>query len=44
MIDWLAILKIQKWGNGLLDEISYWRGKTKANDDLTILEIWRDQK
>jgi len=30
-------------GKGLLDEISCWRGDAKANDDLTILEIWRDQ-
>jgi serine phosphatase RsbU (regulator of sigma subunit) len=32
------------WGKGLLDEIRCWRGDTKANDDLTILEIWRDQE
>ncbi len=30
------------WGTGLLDEIRCWRGSAKANDDLTILEIWRD--
>ncbi len=43
----LAYIKDTKgppWGNGLLDEISCWRGKSKANDDLTILEIWRDHK
>jgi serine phosphatase RsbU (regulator of sigma subunit) len=32
------------WGRGLLDEIRCWRGDARANDDLTILEIWRDQK
>ena len=32
------------WGKGLLDEIRCWRGNTKANDDLTILEIWRDKE
>ncbi len=31
-------------GTGLLDEIKSWRGNAKVNDDLTILEIWRDQK
>ncbi len=32
------------WGKGLLEEIKCWRGNTKANDDLTILEIWRDKE
>ena len=30
------------WGKGLLESISHWRGDSSANDDLTILEIWRD--
>jgi serine phosphatase RsbU (regulator of sigma subunit) len=30
-------------GNGLLDEIKKWRGNANLNDDLTMLEIWRDQ-
>jgi serine phosphatase RsbU (regulator of sigma subunit) len=30
------------WGEGVLDEIRNWRGNAKANDDLTLLEIWRD--
>ena len=30
------------WGKGLLDQIGCWRGDAKVNDDLTILEIWRD--
>ena len=29
-------------GEGLLDEISKWRGNAIINDDLTMLEIWRD--
>ena len=28
-------------GEGLLDEISKWRGNAIINDDLTMLEIWR---
>lgn len=31
------------WGKGLIDSISQWRGNAKANDDVTLLEIWRDQ-
>ena len=30
------------WGEGLLNSIGQWRGNAKANDDLTLLEIWRD--
>jgi len=30
------------WGEGVLNEIRNWRGSAKANDDLTMLEIWRD--
>ena len=29
-------------GKGLLDEIRKWRGNANVNDDLTLLEIWRD--
>ena len=42
LVGYIKDTKGPPWGNGLLDEISYWRGKTKANDDLTLLEIWRD--
>jgi serine phosphatase RsbU (regulator of sigma subunit) len=30
------------WGKGILDSVSNWRGDLSPNDDLTILEIWRD--
>ena len=30
-------------GEGLFDEITKWRGNAIVNDDLTMLEIWRDQ-
>jgi serine phosphatase RsbU (regulator of sigma subunit) len=30
------------YGKGLLDAVNAWRGKAEANDDLTMLEIWRD--
>jgi sigma-B regulation protein RsbU (phosphoserine phosphatase) len=31
------------WGMGVLNLIRRWRGNSSANDDLTILEIWRDR-
>ena len=30
------------WAEGLLERIDSWRGDAVANDDLTIVEIWRD--
>ncbi len=29
-------------GKGILDNLNAWKGIAKANDDLTMLEIWRD--
>jgi serine phosphatase RsbU (regulator of sigma subunit) len=43
LIDYIKNAQGPPWGKGLLDLISDWRGKAKANDDLTLLEIWRDQ-
>jgi serine phosphatase RsbU (regulator of sigma subunit) len=30
------------YGKGLLSAVNAWRGTAEANDDLTMLEIWRD--
>jgi sigma-B regulation protein RsbU (phosphoserine phosphatase) len=30
------------WAEGLLERIGSWRGSAAMNDDLTIVEIWRD--
>jgi sigma-B regulation protein RsbU (phosphoserine phosphatase) len=30
------------WAEGLLERIDSWRGNAAANDDLTVVEIWRD--
>jgi serine phosphatase RsbU (regulator of sigma subunit) len=30
------------WAEGLLNRIDIWRGNAAMNDDLTLLEIWRD--
>ena len=43
LIGYIKDTKGPPWGKGLLDEIRYWRGNAKANDDITILEVWRDQ-
>ncbi|NNK93682.1 MAG: SpoIIE family protein phosphatase [Desulfobacterales bacterium] len=31
------------WSSGILDKVKAWRGKAKQSDDLTLLEIWRDE-
>jgi len=30
------------WGKKIVEAVKSWRGNTKASDDLTIFEIWRD--
>jgi serine phosphatase RsbU (regulator of sigma subunit) len=30
------------YGKGILAAVNAWRGPAEANDDLTMLEIWRD--
>jgi serine phosphatase RsbU (regulator of sigma subunit) len=42
LIDYIKNAKGPPWGKGLIDSINQWRGNAKANDDLTLLEIWRD--
>ncbi len=42
LVNYIKNAKGPPWGKGLLDFISDWRGNSSANDDLTILEIWRD--
>ena len=32
------------WSEGLLEAIGSWRGNAAMNDDLTIMEIWREKK
>lgn len=39
--DYLARSEGPPWGKGLLDAVDAWRGAAEANDDLTIVEIWR---
>jgi serine phosphatase RsbU (regulator of sigma subunit) len=42
LVSYIKNSKGPPWGEGLLDVIRGWRGNASANDDLTILEIWRD--
>jgi serine phosphatase RsbU (regulator of sigma subunit) len=30
------------WGKSVLQRVEAWRGRRAANDDLTIMEVWRD--
>ena len=43
LADCIKNAKGPPWGEGLLNHIRGWRGNASANDDLTILEIWRDK-
>jgi len=43
LADYIKNTKGPPWGKGLLDLIHHWRGNSAANDDLTILEIWREK-
>ena len=42
LIDYFALAKGPPWAEGILKRISSWRGNAVANDDLTMVEIWRD--
>ena len=42
LFDYVGNSEGPPWGKGLLDSVHHWRGDSPANDDLTILEIWRD--
>jgi serine phosphatase RsbU (regulator of sigma subunit) len=42
MLEYIRNSKGPPWGRGLRDEVKNWRGNAKINDDLTMLEIWRD--
>jgi len=42
LFDYVGNSEGPPWSKGLLDSVNHWRGDSPANDDLTILEIWRD--
>jgi serine phosphatase RsbU (regulator of sigma subunit) len=42
LINYLETRKGPPWGKSVLQRIEAWRGRRAANDDLTIMEVWRD--
>jgi phosphoserine phosphatase RsbU/P len=40
--DYFKLANGPPWAEGLLGKIDSWRGSAAMNDDLTILELWRD--
>jgi len=44
LVDLLTKSKGPPRGKGLLEFVRRWQGNTPANDDITILEIWREKE
>jgi serine phosphatase RsbU (regulator of sigma subunit) len=44
LADFLTKSKGPPRGKGLLEFVRRWQGNTPANDDITILEIWREKE
>jgi sigma-B regulation protein RsbU (phosphoserine phosphatase) len=44
LTDYFKLATGPPWSEGLLRKIDSWRGGAAMNDDLTILELWRDSK
>jgi serine phosphatase RsbU (regulator of sigma subunit) len=42
LVDYLKTSEGPPWGRNVLQRIEAWRGSCAANDDLTIMEVWRD--
>ena len=42
LTDYFEMANGPPWAEGLLERIDSWRGNAAMNDDLTIVEIWRD--
>jgi sigma-B regulation protein RsbU (phosphoserine phosphatase) len=42
LTDYFKLATGPPWAQGLLGKIESWRGDAVMNDDLTILELWRD--
>ena len=44
LTDYFQVAKGPPWARGLSESIDSWRGNAATNDDLTIVEIWRDPR
>ena len=42
LVDYLKTCDGPPWGESVLQRIEAWRGQCAPNDDLTIMEVWRD--
>ena len=42
LADYFEVANGPSWAKGLLERIGSWRGNAAMNDDLTMVEIWRD--
>jgi sigma-B regulation protein RsbU (phosphoserine phosphatase) len=42
LTDYFAAANGPPWAEGLLERIDSWRGNAAMNDDLTMVEIWRE--
>jgi sigma-B regulation protein RsbU (phosphoserine phosphatase) len=42
LTDYFEVANGPPWAKGLLERIDSWRGNAAMNDDLTMVEIWRD--
>jgi sigma-B regulation protein RsbU (phosphoserine phosphatase) len=42
LTDYFKVGNGPPWAEGLLEKIGSWRGNAAMNDDLTMVEIWRD--
>jgi serine phosphatase RsbU (regulator of sigma subunit) len=42
LTDYFKLAHGPPWAEGLLEKIDSWRGDAVMNDDLTIVELWRD--
>jgi sigma-B regulation protein RsbU (phosphoserine phosphatase) len=42
LADYFEVANGPPWAEGLLERIDSWRGNAAMNDDLTMVEIWRD--
>ncbi len=44
VLDHIACANGPPWGIELLHSINRWRGASSINDDVTLMEIWRDEQ
>ena len=42
LTDYFQVANGPPWAEGLLERMGSWRGNAEMNDDLTIVEIWRE--